>query len=337
MNPTIVLNGELRLADDALVPVSGVLASFGEGALEVFRTTTHGPFLASRHLARLGRACERLGIPAGTIETDLIHDLGVLSEVGNGPWRVRLLRSRTKEGAMRALLAEPFAPSELLTSGARLTLREGVVTPLALKTTSYVASRVFRREALSAGFDECLLHFGDELLEGASSNIVLVKQNTLVSPMSPWILEGITLQRVVELAAELGLKSERRRVLVEELAQADEVFMTSAIRGPLPIRQVDEQTFGMGGVFASIRQRYEKDLKSDWGELRQERVLGSRDTLERRLAELGQLDGDDLRWGQDRFLLRWSTEGLKVRLASPIAGGGPRLRKLAEALQTHHL
>lgn len=337
MIPTIVLNGELRLADEALVPVSGALASFGEGALEVFRTTTHGPFLASRHLARLGRACERLGIPAATIEADLVHDLGVLSEVGNGPWRVRLLRSRTNDGAMRALLAEPFAPSELLTSGARLTLREGIVTPLAMKTTSYVASRVFRREALSKGFDECLVHFGDELLEGASSNIVLVKQDTVVSPMSPWILEGITLQRVVELAAELGLKIERRRVLVAELAHADEVFMTSAIRGPLPVKQVDEQAFGIGGVFASLRQRYEEDLKSDWGELRQERVLGSRDTIEPRLAELGQLDGDDLRWGQDRFLLRWSPEGLKVRLASPRAGGGPQLWKLAEALRTHHL
>ncbi|MFT5355744.1 MAG: branched-subunit amino acid aminotransferase/4-amino-4-deoxychorismate lyase [Polyangiales bacterium] len=331
-----MLNGELRLAEEALVPVSGALASFGEGALEVFRTTAHGPFLASRHLARLRRTCQRLDIPAAGLEQDLVHDLGMLSLAGKGPWRVRLLRSRTDDGVMRALVAEPFAPSALLEVGARLTMREGIVTPLAMKTTSYVTSRVFSREARGAGFDECLLHFGDELLEGASSNIVLVKQGVLVSPMSPWILEGVTLRRVVELAAELGINTDRRRVRVSELALADEVFMTSAIRGPIPVRQVDGQPFRLGSVFAALRSRYEEDLRSDWGELRQEMVPGSRVFLEKRLSSLGQLKDEELDWGGETFLLRWSMEGAEIRIAAPSAGSGLKLRSLGEALRNDH-
>lgn len=334
MIPTVVLNGELRLAEQALVPVGGALASFGEGALEVFRTTPHGPFLASRHLARLRRACERLGVPSESIEEDLVHDLGVLSEVGEGPWRVRLIRSRADAGATRALVAEPLTPSELLTAGARLTLQEGMVTPLAMKTTSYVASRVLRREAQARGFDECLLHLGGRLLEGASSNIVLVIRGVLVSPTSPWILEGVTLHRVFELATALGLETQRRAVASSELAQADEVFMTSAVRGPIPVRSVDAQAFGIGAVFSAIRERYEADLESDWGELREEFVAGSRDSIERRLAALK--GGGDLPCAENSFLLRWSPEGAKMRLARPNPGGGSQLRQVAAALRNAH-
>ncbi|MFK8002941.1 MAG: aminotransferase class IV [Polyangiales bacterium] len=336
MTPVVVLNGELRLADDALVPLNGVLASFGEGALEVFRTTAHGPFLASRHLARLRRTCERLGIPAEDAEQDLIHDLNVLSGAGKGPWRVRLIRSRFDSGAMRALIAETFTPSELLSTGARLTLREGIVTPLAIKTTSYVASRVLRREALAAGFDECLLHLGGELMEGASSNIVLVIQDVLVSPTSPWILDGVTLQHVLQSAMDLGLETEHRPVALTELAGADEVFMTSAIRGPIPVREVDGQKYRIGRVFDAVRQRYEADLQSDWGELQEETVAGARDLIENRLAKMGEVKGGDLLLEGESFLLRWSGEALNIRLATPYAGGGGRLRALAKALQDAH-
>lgn len=334
MIPTVVLNGELRLAEQALVPLGGALASFGEGALEVFRTTVHGPFLGSRHLDRLGRSCARLGIPAETMEEDLVHDLAVLSAARKGPLRVRLIRSCAGSGAMRALVAEAFTPSELLNAGARLRLQEGIVTPLAMKTTSYVASRVFRREALARDYDECLLHLGGQLLEGASSNIVLVIGGSLVSPVSPWILEGVTLQHVFELASELGLKTERRSVALTELAEADEVFMTSAIRGPVPVREVDSQMFGIGAVFAAIRQRYEEDLESDWGELREEQVPGSLDAVQKRLREL-EADGDR-RFAEDSFLVHGSVQGVKIRLVRPFAGGGERLREVAKALRAAH-
>lgn len=261
----VVLNGELRLAEDALVPVSGALASFGEGALEVFRTTAAGPYLASRHIARLRRACQRLDIPAERLEEELVEDLAVLSSAGKGPWRIRLIRSRATlgAGAMRALMAEPFVESELIATGARLTLREGIVTPLGLKTSSYVASRVLRREALSAGFDECLLHHGGELLEGASSNICIVRDATLVTPKSPWILEGITLGRMFELAEGLGLRTSRRSVHVSELAEADELFITSAVRGPIPVRQVDSRAYPLRGAFLDLRRSYEEDIRRD--------------------------------------------------------------------------
>lgn len=329
----VVLNGELQLAVDALVPVGGALASFGEGALEVFRTTAHGPFLASRHLVRLKRACETLDIPATHLEQDFIEDLGVLSQQGKGPWRVRVLRSRTEGGVMRALLAEPFEVSKLLLAGARLTLREGVVTPLATKTTSYAASRVFRREAARAGFDECLLYFGDEVLEGASSNIALVKNGVLVSPTSPWILEGITLQRVMELAAELGIPTQRRAVNVSELEDADELFITSAIRGPIAVVQLDARSLQTGRVFAALRSRYDKDLKSDWGELHEESISGPRDSVERRLSSVGRVNGDQLCVGDETYVLRRSTTDTGLRVQTPCPGAGLRLRNLAIALR----
>ena len=89
-----------------------------------------------------------------------------------------------------------------------------------------------------------------------ASNVFVVKAERLVTPpLSQDILAGITRQHVLALAAELGLPVEERRVSLEELAGADEVFLSSSIRELLPIVRIDAKTVGSGRpgpVFARL-------------------------------------------------------------------------------------
>ena len=64
--------------------------------------------------------------------------------------------------------------------------------------------------------------------------------------MSCAALPGITRATVLELAATLGIRAEERAFPLERLLAADEAFLTSSLRGIVPLRAVNGQTIGSG-------------------------------------------------------------------------------------------
>jgi len=103
--------------------------------------------------------------------------------------------------------------------------------------SNYVISALAKKEAEVQGYMECLFLDGCEhryFEEGSSCNLFFLLANgTLVTPsLEDTILPGITRASVIELARELGVKVEERRISVEEvLADAREVFATGTAAG----------------------------------------------------------------------------------------------------------
>lgn len=96
------------------------------------------------------------------------------------------------------------------------------------------------------------------LTEGAGFNIFLVKDGKLATP-DKGIFEGMTRRTVIELAHEIELDVEVRPVKVEELEQADEIFITSTAGGIMPVTKVDGQIYGNGKpgpITAKVYQLY---------------------------------------------------------------------------------
>ena len=92
-----------------------------------------------------------------------------------------------------------------------------------VKTTSYLPSLQARREARALGVDELLLLDGDEVIEGATSNVFLVTGGRLVTPADDGrLLAGVTRARTIAHAREQGLAVEERAVRGPELHEADE-------------------------------------------------------------------------------------------------------------------
>jgi len=101
-------------------------------------------------------------------------------------------------------------------------------------------------EAKDAGFETVVLldHEGN-LTEGPGFNLFAVLNGCVVTP-ELGVLQGVTRRTVLEMAAELGLPIAERALPLEELWQADEVFLSSSGGGVLPIVQVDDRIFGNG-------------------------------------------------------------------------------------------
>jgi len=95
------------------------------------------------------------------------------------------------------------------------------------------------------GFDDVLfLNEREELCEASYSNIWVVSGKTLITPPidSP-CLPGITREKVIQLATDLQLNVQTRPLTMKTLFAANEVFLTSSIRGIQPVTEIDGLTF----------------------------------------------------------------------------------------------
>ena len=90
-----------------------------------------------------------------------------------------------------------------------------------------------------------LLDYDGNVTEGPGFNVFAVKDKVLITP-DKGVLAGVSRKTVLEMAEHLGINTSVRSLSVEELLEADEVFLSSSGGGVIPIIRVNETIFGNG-------------------------------------------------------------------------------------------
>ena len=90
-----------------------------------------------------------------------------------------------------------------------------------------------------------LLDYDGNITEGPGFNVFAVKDEVLITP-DRGVLAGVSRKTVLEMAEHLGINTSVRSLSVEELLEADEVFLSSSGGGVIPIIRVNETIFGNG-------------------------------------------------------------------------------------------
>ncbi|MBL8419455.1 MAG: branched-chain amino acid transaminase [Dechloromonas sp.] len=124
----------------------------------------------------------------------------------------------------------------------------------------YINSILANNEVTNEGYDEAMLLDPEGYVaEGAGENLFIVKQGKLFTPDLTSCLEGITRATVLQLAAELGLSVQEKRITRDEVYCCDEAFFTGTAAEVTPIRELDGRQIGVGHrgpITASIQARY---------------------------------------------------------------------------------
>ncbi len=112
-------------------------------------------------------------------------------------------------------------------------------------TANYANSLLAKREALKDGYDEALLLDAEGYVaEGSGENVFMVRKGVIKTPPLTSILEGITRDTVMQLAAERGMRLVEERFSRDDLYIADEAFFSGTAAEITPIREVDNRRIG---------------------------------------------------------------------------------------------
>jgi branched-chain amino acid aminotransferase len=131
------------------------------------------------------------------------------------------------------------------------------------KTGNYMNNVLALHEAHLAGADDAvMLNDRGEVTEGTTSNVYVVLRGVVVTPpLDAGILKGTTRTRVIDLCARNQISLEERPLLPADLRAADEVFLSSSVRGVMPVVRVDGRPAGAGvpgPVTRRVRDLFER-------------------------------------------------------------------------------
>jgi len=112
---------------------------------------------------------------------------------------------------------------------------------------NYLNSQMAKYEAVENGFAEALmLDENGFIAEGTGECIFVVRDGVLISPPNDNSLESITQSTVLEIAADKGIKVERRNITRDEIYISDEVFLTGTAAEVTPVKSLDHRIIGTG-------------------------------------------------------------------------------------------
>jgi branched-chain amino acid aminotransferase len=122
-------------------------------------------------------------------------------------------------------------------------------------------------EAYDRGADNCILLTAEGFVtEGPGYNVFAITNERIATPDRN-ILEGITRLSVLELCKEMGISCDVRPVSVQELREADEVFISTSAGGVVPVTRLDGRIIGNdkeGSITCRLREQYWAKRKAGW-------------------------------------------------------------------------
>ena len=263
MKEIVYLNGSFVPRLEARIPAMDYGFLYGYGLFETMRAYNGRVFRLDSHLQRMATSARLLKIPfdghvlenavSKTIRINGLKDARVRLTVSIGEGSiVPDPQSCLNPTVLVAAAGYTPYPQETYNRGFRAlvsSLRRNSLSPIsAMKTTNYLESLLSREEARQAKVEEAiLLNEKGEVAEASTSNVFLFSRSILKTPpLGSGILPGITRGIVLRLAAQLNIKVLEKAVLPEELAAADEAFLTNSVMEVMPLTALNSRPIGSG-------------------------------------------------------------------------------------------
>ena len=260
--PVAYVNGEYVSAENARISPLDRGFVFGDGVYEVIPVHNGKLFYLDAHIHRLNQSLQGIRMEAPLALEDwrkLLEKL--VQENGFGDQWLYLQVTRGVEVVRNHQIPVNITPTifaisypktlrnkEECAKGLKITTVTDIRWKYChIKSTSRLAYILMYQEAVDGGFDEAIIINNGQALECTSSNIFIVRHGVLVTPpKSPLLLSGITRDRILQLAEKHKIPYRETKITERDLLKADEIWITSSIRGVLPVVQLDTTAVNQG-------------------------------------------------------------------------------------------
>jgi branched-chain amino acid aminotransferase len=252
--PLAFLNGRLLPQAQAQLALNDAGFIFGATVTDLCRTFRHRLYRWPDHLARFRRSCQLTYIDVPFDDAFITQQADELiahnANLVDANQDLALVLFATP-GPVGYYLGQPTAAGEQPTFGMhtfplpfvryRPWIEQGIrlATPSVRQVPAacvnphikqrsrihwWLAEQEVRRN--NSGAQALLIDLAGNITETATSNFLLVKNNTIVSPPFENVLDGISLKVVMELCGRLRIPFGQRNILLDECYAADELLLT---------------------------------------------------------------------------------------------------------------
>ncbi len=283
-NEIVFLNGKFLPLKEASVSILDRGFTLGDGLFETLRSYGGNVFRLEDHLDRLFESAQKIYLEIPTSKERLIEIVNETlkkNQLEEAYVRITVTRGEGPPGLTLpenpsptvVVIAKEFTrlPKKYYEHGVKIatfpnsTSQTATLDPQ-IKSCNYLSQILVKEQAKRQGaFEGIVLENEQIIAEGTLSNIFIVKDWKLKTPaLSSFILPGITRQFVLELAATNKMKSEETQLTVEDLYQADEIFIVNTGIEILPVSQADTFQIGNGRpgeVTNGLREAFFKTIE----------------------------------------------------------------------------
>ncbi len=244
-------NGRLCSTQDARLPVSDEGVRYGNGFFETIRADQGSVPLLAEHMARFNRTWRAFfeTAPPDITWATVIAQVLAANDLTDRTAALRLTATGgdQADGSTGSLWvsARPYRHrlASLDTRGLNLRVYpETRQSPWAdFKTLNYLFYLRAGEWARRNGAHEALILNPDgSLSETNTANLLVIRDRTVVQPHSPHVLAGVMEARVCRELKDQGYKVERKPMFPVDLYSADQVLLTNALMGVVPVLQLDD-------------------------------------------------------------------------------------------------
>ena len=282
LTPIVYINGLFWTIDKANISVLDRGFTYGDGLFETMRVYSGKIFRLEHHLDRLFQSARSILIELPITRNEIrsaIYAALKLNGLSNSIVRLTVTRGELDSGVNVDYSSPPtivilVKPVKAIS---KKTYKEGIGIKLykksairtqgisnKIKSCNYLSNIILRENALKENFFEAvLLDHNHNVTEGTISNIFIIKNNQLKTPiLNEFVLSGIIRQAILDLCLENNIPFKEDRITERELYEADELFLTNSGIEILPVRNINHHKLKNRGIRPMTKHIHMLLLKS---------------------------------------------------------------------------
>lgn len=252
--PFVNHNGLICLQDEAIIHFQSRALRYGEGLIETMFFNGRMLRLFDYHYERLSNSLREIHLPPiekHTFEKELAKTI-----IANQSPAMGILRAEffLNESVYELQFWIEFLPVKedhgtWRQTGSAIGISNKVVKSRDsishIKSSSRLPYVIAKHEAVHRDLDDILICNSDgNPIESTNSNLFIIKNGIIYTPpVSEGCINGVMRKFLLAQKEVAGMALEEKIITKQTLAEADEVFLTNAVRGIQPVATIGEQKY----------------------------------------------------------------------------------------------
>ena len=268
-------NGTIGEIAELTVPMNDRASFFGDGVYDATYAHNHVIYCLDAHVDRFFRSMSLVRMtPPWTKEElkDLLR--GLVRKVDSGDQFVYWQVTRGTAPRKHAFPAGPvnlwvtLTPQTVENTYRKLkliTVEDTRFLHCNIKTLNLLPNVMAAQKAREAGCSEAVFVRDGYVTEGSHSNISIIKDGVFIThPLDNLILPGTERKHMLAYCKELGIPTKERAFTLEELAEADEIIVSSTSHPSMRAMEMDKKAVGMKNpeLVEKLRKKYMDEIEA---------------------------------------------------------------------------